>query len=292
MSTRRRLLLSLAFLSGLSAAALADDPGLSNDTKTFTNPQEMRESDWSDPAEMARSWQAALVRLPRPEGGSVSIDITELAAMPDPGPDGRLPTVIYLHGCSGVWYGTHQRMSFLADNGFLVIAPISLARQKYPQSCDEETHQGGLYRPTLRMRQQDAGHAIERARGLPLVDPDNIFLVGLSEGGVTTATFQPANPLQAVKARVVEGWTCTAGWPEYNGIGAGPQEPVLTMVGADDPWFQDEWTRGDCTPFIDKTNGSRSIVYREPPLASLHELLDEPAPRQEVLRFLKQQLDR
>ena len=290
MRKRHQLLLSFAFLSGLCATALADEPGLSNDTKTFTDPQDMREADWSDPAEMERSWQAALVRLPRPEGGSARATVADLTAVQDP--ETQLPTVIYLHGCSGVWYGTHDRMTFLADNGFLVIAPISLAREKYPLSCDEETHQGGLYRPTLRMRQHDAGHAIEMARSLPLVDPDNIFLVGLSEGGITTATFQPANPQQAVKARVVEGWTCHAGWPEYKGIAATEQEPVLTLVGADDPWFQDEWTRGDCTGFIDETNGSRSIVYREPPLASLHELLDEPAPRQEVLQFLQRQVAR
>ena len=290
MRKRHQLLLSLAFFSGLSAAALADEPGLSNSSKIFTDPQDMREMDWSDPAEMDRSWRAALVRMPHPDGGSTRATVTDLKDMP--AAEQRLPTVIYLHGCSGVWYGTHDRMTFLADNGFLVIAPISLAREKYPLSCDEETHQGGLYRPTLRTRQHDAGHTIERARGLPLVDPDNIFLVGLSEGGLTTATFQPANPQQAVKARVVEGWTCHAGWPEYKSIGATEQEPVLTLVGADDPWFQNEWTRGECTPFIDETNGSRSIVYREPPLASLHELLDEPEPRQEVLQFLKEQLDR
>ena len=290
MRKRYQLFLSLAFLSGLSATALADEPGLSNDTRTFTDPQDMREADWSDPAEMGRSWQAALVRVPRPDGGSVSVTVTDLIDMPASGQ--RLPTVIYLHGCSGVWYGTHDRMTFLADNGFLVIAPISLAREKYPQSCDEETHQGALYRPTLRMRQHDAGHAIEKARSLPLVDPDNIFLVGLSEGGITTATFQPANPRQKIKARVVEGWTCQAGWPEYKGIAATEQEPVLTLVGADDPWFQDQWTRGDCTDFLSNTNGSRSIVYRDPPLSSLHELLDEPEPRQEVLQFLKGQLNR
>ena len=280
----------LTVIAGLPAVAPADEQGLSNDTKTFTDPQDMREADWSDPAEMERSWQAALVRLPRPEGGSAAATVDDLTALQDP--ESRFPTVIYLHGCSGVWYGTHQRMTFLADNGFLVIAPISLAREKYPLSCDEKTHQGALYRPTLRMRQHDAGHAIEKARGLPLVDPDNIFLVGLSEGGITTATFQPANPRQKIKARVVEGWTCQAGWPEYKGIAATEQEPVLTLVGADDPWFQDEWTRGDCTGFIDETNGSRSIVYRDPPLASLHELLDKPEPRQEVLQFLKEQLNR
>lgn len=290
MRKRHQLLLGLAFLSGLSAAALADEPGLSNSTKTFTDPQDMREANWSDPAEMDRSWQAALVRMPHTDGGSTTTTVADLQNMP--AAEQRLPTVIYLHGCSGIWYGTHDRMTFLADNGFLVIAPISLAREKYPMSCDEETHQGGLYRPTLRMRQYDAGHAIERARGLPLVDPDNIFLVGLSEGGLTTATFQPATQQQAVKARVVEGWTCHAGWPEYKGIGAREQEPVLTLVGADDPWFQDQWTRGDCTNFLSETNGSRSIVYRDPPLASLHELLDEPEPRQEVLQFLKEQLDR
>ncbi len=37
-----------------------------------------------------------------------------------------------------------------------------------------------MYRGTLRMRQYDAGYAIEKAKALSWVDSNNVFLVGLS----------------------------------------------------------------------------------------------------------------
>ena len=156
MSIRPLLLIVALFaLSGFTQA------GLHNSTKVFTDPSDMRSSDWSDPAEMERTWQAALVRIPKSRGSYVSTTIAELQDGAY-SPVGVWPTVIYMHGCTGFWSGTEARIKFLARNGYAVVAPASFARLKYPQSCRPETHQGGMYRPTLKMRQNDAGYAISK----------------------------------------------------------------------------------------------------------------------------------
>lgn len=269
--------------------AQARDAGLNNGSKRFTDPAGMSQADWSDPAEMARAWAAAIVRVPDGAGGSTGMTTGALASWRPKG-GGKLPVVVYLHGCSGIWEGTHARLRFLAMNGFVAVAPASFARLKYPRSCDAAAHQGGLYRGTLRMRQSDAGHALEEVRKLPFADTGRIVLMGLSQGAIITATFKADTPAQRVAARVIEGWTCNAGWFEYARVNAPEDEPVLALLGADDPWFRHPPTRGSCDVFLSRTNGSRSVIYREPPLAGAHELLDHPEPRAEVLRFLKAHL--
>lgn len=284
------LLAPLATLLALTSCA-GTGIGLHNSAKVFTSPSEMERSDWSNPAELERTWQAARVRIPKPGGSYISTTMEELASGSQT-IAGTWPTVIYLHGCSGVWSGTYTRINFLARNGYAVIAPVSFARQKYPRSCNPEKHQGGLYRPTLYMRQNDAGYAIAKAKALPWVDDDNIFLMGLSQGGITTATFFSTSPETSVRARIVEGWTCHAGWPEYGGISAPDSEPVLTLVGSKDPWFQNRWTKGDCTKFIEPSNGSKSVVYSSGYLSTRHELLESKEVQETVLGFLEQHRSR
>jgi dienelactone hydrolase len=274
---------SLALLN----PAFPQDRGLHNSSKTFVEPAEISWEDWSDPRELQRSWHAAIVRIPINKGQSRLATVSDLIDE-TAGIDGPIPTAIYLHGCSGFWPGTHLRTKFLADNGFLVIAPASFARAKYPRSCNIKTKKGGLFRQTLNIRQYDAGHAIEMAKQLPIVDDENIVLVGFSEGALVAATFEAENERQQTSARIVEGWTCNTPWPEHKGVNAPSNEPVLTLVGERDPWYQDQWTRGDCTPFLNETNGSKSIVYRDELLAPKHGLLEFPSVQKDVLAFLKE----
>ncbi len=262
--------------------------GLHNSTKRFARPGDMDPSDWTNPAEMHRAWAAAIVQVPGKNGNSIEASVTELQ-------EGtfkfkrKLPAIVYMHGCSGFWSGTHMRTKFLAENGFVVVAPASLARRKYPRSCRVDSHTAGMYRHTLKMRQADAGYAIEQVRQLPFVDADRIVLMGLSQGGITAATFKPRNERQQVRARIIEGWTCHDKWPEYNGVSASAAEPVLALVGTKDPWFQTV-SRGDCQPFMNPNNGSQSIVYSDEPLASRHELMEFSSPKRDVVHFLRRHL--
>ncbi len=278
------------FLTVHSETVSAQAPGLHNDTKQFTKQYDMTPEDIGDPDQIRRTWMSAVVRMPEGSGRSRKTSIAELSAKFGDGAN-RFPTVIYLHGCTGIWPGTHRRIKFFADSGFLVIAPASLARTKYPMSCDPKTRRGGMYRPTLQMRKLDAGHAIEMAKTLPFVDADNMVLAGFSQGGVTAATFKPANDKQFVRARVIEGWTCAAGWSEYAGINAPANEPVLSLVSAGDPWFQNPWNKGDCGKFMNDKNGSKSIVFNQGVLAKEHALLEFKQAQNAVLAFLKLYVD-
>ncbi|MYB89689.1 MAG: hypothetical protein F4X93_07020 [Proteobacteria bacterium] len=264
----------------------ASGSGLSTSTRTFTPAEEMRSEDWNDPVEMERVWQAALVRIPNPGHDYVETTVGELHKLRlDPGE--KFPAVVFLHGCSGIGKGTHTRINFLAANGYLVIAPPSMARKKYPQSCDRKNLRGGLYRDTLKMRQYDAGYAIEKTKTLAWVDPDRVYLVGLSEGGITAATFESRSGKASLRARVVEAWTCHAAWDEYRGINAHADEPVLTLLASEDPWFQGPTTRGECTGFLHPGNGSKSVVYTEADLKQRHALLEDERVQAEVLDFLR-----
>ena len=285
-----RSMASLAALLALTSC-VGTGTGLHNSSKIFTPPSEMKRSDWSDAAEMERTWLAARVRIPKPGGAYIRATMEELLGGSHT-IAGTWPTVIYLHGCSGVWSGTYARINFLARNGYAVIAPVSFARKKYPRSCNTDRHQGGLYRSTLYMRQNDAGYAIAKAKALPWVDNHNVFLMGLSQGGITTATFSSTDAEASVQARIVEGWTCHAGWPEYSGLSAPETEPVLTLVGSKDPWFQNRWTKGDCTKFIEPSNGSKSVVYSTGYLSGRHELLESREVQETVLEFLEQHRSR
>ena len=278
------LIPALITIMVLCTQAQAQDRGLGNASKKFTDPSQISTADLSDPNEMHRTWLSAIARVPTGNRRSRKVTTSKLVGW-SPKTDAKLPAVVYLHGCTGIWQGSHRRVKMMADLGFVVVAPASFARQKYAQSCDHKTHEGGMYRNTLRMRQNDAAYAVQQVRKLPFVDANRIIIMGLSQGGVTTATLRP-QPGEV--ARIIEGWTCHAGWSEYKGMNARSSTPVLSLVGANDPWFQTKWTHGHCGRYLRTSNGSRSVVYTSGRLATTHELLDESQPKKEVVRFLSE----
>ena len=232
--------------------------------------------------ELARTWQAARLYLPDATTDR-SLRIEEAGQAPPRAGTQRLPTIVYMHGCAGINYVAAETAEFLRASGYAVIVPDSFARRDKPVSCDPLTLKAGLHRAVLGWRQAEARYAVEQARALPWVEPARLFLMGLSEGGVTVATVSDIG----VRARIIEGWTCHAGWPEYQGLAARAGEPVLALLGADDPWFRLPVLKGDCGTFMNRTNGSESMVYRAPhPLANQHYLLWHEDARRRVLDFL------
>ena len=235
----------------------------------------------TEDADLLRTWQRASVIVPgetRLIRGWID-DIDERmpeAAVPH-------PTVIYLHGCAGLGRISHDAARLLAEAGYAVIMPDGFAREHKPKSCDPARQVGGFHRGVLGWRQAEANQAIREARQLAWVDADNVFLWGFSEGGTTAATVTG----EPVNARIVEGWTCHAGWGEYRGLHASAAEPVLALLGGEDPWFRPPYLQGDCGAFMDGRDGSVSIVYERPNfLATKHHLSWQPDVRQLILDFL------
>jgi dienelactone hydrolase len=194
-------------------------------------------------------------------------------------------TIVYLHGCDGINAISLNTADLLAAAGYLVLLPDSFARLDKPVSCDAAAVRGGLHREVLAWRHEEADWAIRQAKSLPAVDAAKVFLYGLSEGAIAAATYR-GEPL---RGRVIEAWTCHAGWPEYVGLDAVAGEAVLALTSENDPWFQDPVLRGDCGESIGvSTPLRRSIVFRPPhPAASQHDLLWNADARREILDFLK-----
>ena len=193
--------------------------------------------------------------------------------------------VVYLHGCDGINELSLKTADILATANYLVLMPDSFARLDKPRSCDALQQRGGLHREVLAWRHAEADLALKRARSLPAIEVDRLFLFGLSEGGIATATYDGL----ALRGRVIEAWTCHAGWPEYRGLRARPEEAVLALTSENDPWYQDPALRGDCSEALGAATSLRQgIVFRTPhPAASHHDLMWNHDARGAVLDFLK-----
>nr|WP_247676935.1 dienelactone hydrolase family protein [Leisingera sp. HS039] len=277
----------LIIVVGGVTASDAQIRNLNNNGKRFVEPSAITNSDVTNRNEMARVWAASPVYVPKRSGGIRKTTTEKLTGI-TLAKGQRLPAIVYLHGCSGLLAGDLDRAKMIAQQGYIVVALASFARSKYAKSCDQKTLKGGFYRGVLKMRQFDIGYAIESLRDVPIVAASKIALVGVSEGGNLAATFKARNAKQRTRVRVIEAWTCHAGWPDWSGMNADRSEHVLSLLGSKDPWFLGKpWLEGDCGRFLNRSNGSKSIVYRSGQLSVQHALLGFKQPRQALFAFLE-----
>ncbi|MEO4041101.1 dienelactone hydrolase family protein [Hoeflea sp. CAU 1731] len=241
----------------------------------------------ADEAELQRTWDAARGYLPSTTpAGFVEAGVSDIEDRIDPHSP-PVALIVYAHGCSGLSRITDSTGRFLAQAGYVVIAPDSFARVDKPKSCDPATHRGGLHRAVLGWRQDEMRYAVEQASLVLSLSDLPVVIMGHSQGAITVATIEDVT----AAARIVEGWTCHAGWPEYHGLNSNPDQPVLALVGALDPWFKSQVLSGDCGAYMSQDNGSRSIVYQKPDyLADKHWLSVDRAVQAEILEFLNRSL--
>lgn len=237
-----------------------------------------------DPGELEQAWQSAIVQVPKDDSmfGWYFV-MRNLDTIPI---EGRYPTVIYMHGCSGDQAG--ELGNALVKAGFAVIGPNSIARSNYDGSCEPRKLRFGLDKRAPAIRRADAGYAIASAKSLPWVDPDNVFLVGQSEGGLVAASFSSDDPRHAVNARVIGGYACN--W--QSGLRAPRSEPVLAIMGAEDPTYDPWGPDQHCGHHMIYDNGSESIVYRTGYLARMHDQIKIHGPSiKRIVEFLLAHID-
>lgn len=186
--------------------------------------------------------------------------------------------IVYMHGCAGLGKFEKLDIRMLADQGYLVYAPNSFARSDKKVSCDVVKKQGGLHREVLGLRLEEAKNAVEFLQTKPFIAKE-ITLAGFSEGAITTAKY----PHENISKKLILGWTCNAGWPEYIGL-EGPLDLKTQSILSDkDPWFQTPYLAGSCHKFMYNRPNARSLVI----MHDKHYVSDQESAKQAIVEFLK-----
>ena len=264
---------------------------LNNSNKTFTSSINITKDDWISPEELNKVWLNSYISF-KTQDVKVKILMKEFVKS-NFSLDNKKNIVIFAHGCSGTVSITHNRIDFLVDNGYVVIAPQSFARKKYARSCDPMIHRGGMYREILNMRHEDIRHVVRNVRRFDWVNTGQVILMGHSEGGIIAATYVSNSKDDYVDMRIIEGWTCRSqgpyGWFEYHGLKSKKETPVLALVSKLDPWFQKEWSKGDCGKFL-KNKKSKSYVFDSDYIKRSHQPLNFKEVQNITNNFMKNNL--
>lgn len=238
------------------------------------SPAEERESD------IARTFDQAVVLLPQGHGlaplqfGMSSESLRRALA----GQPLRFPTILFLHGCAGM--GDLAPLRELAKRGFAVVAPDSFARRFRPMQCRPGHEQGGENVFVYDFRLTEISYALHRFQAIPWVDPQRLYLMGTSEGGLAAALYR----CDEFAARVIAQWTCQ-GAPFVRGLAAPRDEPVLAIVRANDPWYdptRTEGQQGHCGALMRDRPQADSLVLP----GSRHNVFDEVFVIPQIAEFL------
>ena len=182
-----------------------------------------------------QSWLRAQVMVP----GSTSI-----VTVRDIPQNKKFPTVIYLHGCTGIvdWHD-HEWARALQQRGYLVIMLDSMAREDRRPNCDPVNRRGGLFPQVHEFRQQEINWALDRILTEPWANTEQIYLIGHSEGGTAAAV----STRREFRARVILAWTCTFNRePAADGLRSPHSQPVLAVAADRDEWRVGRPTYGRC----------------------------------------------
>ena len=150
--------------------------------------------------------------------------------------EGPFPTVVLMHGCSGldpaVSIGLQNHATFLVENGYTALILDSFtSRGKSGNVCTSynELAKARLY------RMADAYNTLDYLQSLPYVDTNNIFLMGQSNGG--SVALIVASQTQYPKYQQDINFNAVVAF--YPWCGALTQKlriPVLILGGEIDDW--------------------------------------------------------
>lgn len=153
---------------------------------------------------------------------------------------GRHPAVLYFHGCGGPKESRSWRAQEAVDRGFVAIIVDSYTGReiKWERTCSGERMPGFE-------RVADVLVALDIARNMPSVDPDQLFLNGYSHGAWTILESlalgeslprglkdSPKNPLEGVLGLIA--WYPYCGMAAQFSSGLQTQVPVLMLLAQED----------------------------------------------------------
>jgi dienelactone hydrolase len=181
-------------------------------------------------------------------------------------PGVKTPAVLVLHGCSGLSYGDREYRRYFINSGYAVFEPNSFARPGR-EPCTEDT-----WDESYKMRVEELEQALIEIRKLAWVNQDQLFLMGISEGGAVAAGWSK----NGFAGHIILAASC---WAQQGRIPAAPlNTPVLAAIGE-----KDRWGKGASCNTKTHAPGSNSIVIKDAP----HGMSDRPEVGKAVDDFMK-----
>ena len=151
------------------------------------------------------TWQEGFVTIPGTCTNETIGDEDTLKNCLIPGPKnakGKVPAVLFLHGCKGINTRQYSVMQLFTNNGYATFMPDSFARSRPSLTC-------GRSSPELPFRFDEINYALSEFRKIPWIDQKRLVLAGFSSGGLAVAEYQDYD--FAFKTRVILGWGCYGG---------------------------------------------------------------------------------
>jgi dienelactone hydrolase len=187
-----------------------------------------------DGTQLKATWLAPKVAA-TPKTADVASDTTSA----------RLPVVVALHGCGGLYAragarkgllnARHQAMGeMLQGMGYHIVFPDSLSARGEDSLCAQPI---GTRKITQTQRRADAFGALEWVRAQPWADPSRVAVIGWSHGGsavlaVTEAANRNAQSVEPFKTAIAFYPGCSESLDKkYQ-----PNTSLTLFLGADDDW--------------------------------------------------------
>ena len=180
-------------------------------------------------------------------------------------PGARTPAVLVLHGCSGFSHGTTEYRRFFIGSGYAIFEPNSYARPG--KRCGE-----GFWDVSFQQRMEELEYALIEIRKLDWVDQQQVYLMGISEGGRVVAQWAG----KGFAGHIIIAAPCDS---ERGAVPAAPIEvPVLAVVGEKDDWAYSSRCRTNT-----HAPGSKSVVIKD----AGHGIPEMPEVGKAVAEFLQ-----
>jgi len=219
----------------------------------------------SIPAEITLSGTAYWYVYPHTDVNQITNPVWSDVAAKHIKPGAKSPAVLVLHGCSGLSYGDRDYRRYFINSGYAVFEPNSFARPGR-EPCTEDT-----WDESYRMRVEELEQALIEIQKMAWVDQEQLFLMGISEGGAVAAGWSK----NGFVGHIILEASCGT---QKDRIPAAPLNiPVLAAIGE-----KDRWGKGASCNTKTHAPGSNSIVIKNAP----HGMSDRPEVGKAVDDFL------
>jgi pimeloyl-ACP methyl ester carboxylesterase len=221
--------------------------------------------------DVRKSWEHAVVHVP----GNFLTKSVDNITISNP-----MPVLVFLHGCGGINEQERNWANFLKSQKIIVVLLDSYAIPNREKNCVPASHTTNIGKvPVNELRPAEAEYAISKLKEMPWADPNNIFLMGHSEGGMGAFLTKELG----LRGVIISGFPCTIRGRRF---GSATDTPTLILNHETDPFFirpNVEYMQCSDRPYWKfRTNTSEVILP-----GNGHGTAHSPIAQEAVIKFLK-----